>query len=106
MLEAMGYRVLRFTNQQVLYETAAVLVRIRAALTPPAESAAVSAQLGAALTPPAPSPEAGEGEPNPQRDPHSSPLPDVCHTSSAERRMAQASTSVPPLPQAGEGDRG
>ena len=89
MLEAMGYRVLRFTNQQVLYETAAVLV-----------------QIGAALTPPAPSPEAGEGEPNPQRDPHSSPLPDVCHTSSAERRMAQASTSVPPLPQAGEGDRG
>ena len=33
MLEALGYRVLRFTNQQVLYETAAVLVRIRAALT-------------------------------------------------------------------------
>ena len=49
ILEGMGYRVLRYTNEQVLYETAEVLARIRAAL---------------------------------------------------------ADTSVPPLPHAGEGDRG
>ena len=89
ILETMGYRVLRFTNQQVLYETAAVLV-----------------QIGAALTPPAPSPVPGEGEISPQAHPHSAVRANLDHPPSPARHLLQTNTSIPPLPQAGEGDRG
>jgi very-short-patch-repair endonuclease len=117
ILEAAGYRILRFTNQQVIHHTDAVLKDIRAAI-----------EGKAALTPCPPLPHAGEGEPITLPLPGDEavgrgeaaltpttllPFPDASAlppTDVPPRRLPDASalppTSVPPLPHAGEGDRG
>ena len=103
MLEAMGYRVMRFTNEQVLHKTAEVLAQIRDALTSLAP--AVAGVHGDALTPPAPSPTAvGEGERGDAALTPPAPAPTA--VSEGERGDAALTPPAPSPTAVGEGERG
>ena len=88
-LESLGYRVLRFTNEQVLQDVHAVLRVIQAALEP---------------HPLSPSPQAGKGNnPSPSSAQALSPSPPSAQALSPSPSSAQA---LSPSPRAGRGPGG